>query len=528
VLVAALALAAACSKPPPSGDDGGFQPVYAIDAGFLFGAGTLAYPNEGGNDAADWRTWEQIPLPIGDGGSDAGASDGGCRVLGCAQADDGPDHYSQFAQDLGLARGLGLNAYRFSLSWSRLRPSADGGYDPTALAHYHSVLDACQSNGMTPLVTLTDFSLPGWLQGVTSGQSGATDADWVGGWRGLAGEVPGPDAGIVREFARYAADMAAEYGGQVDLWITLSSPSTLMNGAFVDGVYPPGAQNHLTDMRNALINLAYANGAAYDAIHRNDTVAVTDGGIAALVGVSQELRDYLPADAGTTSDQVNQTSYIDNWLFLFAVVNGDLDTHFDGLYYHPGDGQGEGRGLLGLAGRVDFLGINFYGSAVVYGVDGGVQDAQGSSLTLPGTVGENPDPNVPHGDPPQSIAIDPMGFQSLLVLTHELFPLSPIYVTENGVADSAQPDTIRPAFVVQHVQAIQQAMAQGVPVLGYFPWSLIDGYQWNNGFAPRYGLFHVDFTDPTRPRTATQGSVAYSQIVGALGVTPAIAAEWVK
>ena len=205
-------------------------------------------------------------------------------------------------------------------------------------------------------------------------------------------------------------------------------------------------------------------------------------------------------------------------------MNGDLDTHFDGSYYHPGDAQGEGRGLLGLAGRVDFLGINFYGSAVV--TEPEVFDAQGSGLFLPGRVIENADPNVPHGDPPQSIALDPQGLLALLGQTHFYFPLSPIYVTENGVADSAQPDSIRPAFLVAHVQAIQSAMASGVPVRGYFPWSLIDGYQWNDGFAPRYGLFHVDFTTPARTRSPTQGATAYSQIVAALGVTPDIVAQW--
>jgi beta-glucosidase len=388
------------------------------------------------------------------------------------------------------------------------------------------VLDACQSNGLTPLVTLTDFSLPGWLQGVASGQSGATDADWIGGWRGVATETPGPDAGIVREFAQYASDMAVEYGGQVDLWITLSSPSTLMKAAFVDGVFPPGAQNHLTDMRNALINLAYANGAAYDAIHRNDTVAAKDGGPAALVGVSQQLRRYQVADGGVSNEiQAVVMEYVDDWLFLNAVTNGDLDTHFDSFYYHPGDAQGEGRGLLGLAGRVDFIGVNYYGNALVTGFE--VTDAQGSSLVLPATVIENDDPSLPHGDPPQSIAVDPQGLYDLLLQVHSYFPLSPIYVTENGVAEAAQPDSLRPAYLVQHVQSIQQAMAQGVPVLGYFPWSLIDGYQWNSGFAPRYGLFRVDFTNTSKPRTATQGSMAYGQIAAALGVTPAIAAEWV-
>jgi beta-glucosidase len=526
-IAVALPVLGACSS-HQTAQDASLPPTYAIDAGFLFGVGTAAYAVEGGNHDSDWYLWEQVPLPLAtDGGSDGG-TDGGCRVLGCARADDGPDHYDQVAQDLALAKDAGVNAYRFSLSWGRLRPLADGGYDPAQIAHYHAVLDACQSGGLTPMVTLTDFSLPLWVQGVSPGRSGATEADWSGGWRGLPGETPGRDAGIVQAFGTFAGDMATEYGKQVDLWITESSPSTLVAHAYIDGAFPPGAQDHLTDARNAIINLAYANGAAYDAIHRNDTFSAKDGGPPALVGVAQELRTFLPAPGGPDGgNYVDQMSYIDNWLFLFAVVNGDLDTHFDGSYYHSGDGHGEGTGLVGLAGRADFLGVNYYGPALATYVAGGITDAQGSSLTLPASVGENPDPIVPHGDAPESRQIDPQGLHDALLLAHNLFSLLPIYVTENGVADGAMPDTKRPAYLVQHVQAMQQAMAEGVPVVGYFPWSFIDTYQWNVGFAPRYGLFRVDFSQAGRPRSPTQGVEAYGQVIGALGVTPSIAMRWV-
>ncbi len=524
---AVLVLASgACSSSQPESDAGPPPPPrYSIDAGFLFGASTAAYAVEGGNHGSDWYAWEQVGA--GDGGADGG-SDGGCRVLGCARADDGPDHYDQFAQDLALAEDAGANAFRFSLSWGRLQPTPDGGYDAAEIAHYHAVLAACQSDGLTPIVTLTDFSLPLWAHGVTPGQSGASESDWMGGWRGQQGETPGRDAGIVVAFAAFAADMASEYGSQVDLWITESSPSTLIAKAYVEGVFPPGATNHLTDARNAIINLAYANGAAYDAIHQNDTVAAIDGGPAALVGVAQELRVFIAAP-GTTDgggDYAGQMAYIDNWLFLNAVVNGNLDTHFDGNYFHPGDGNGEGMGLVGLAGRVDFLGINYYGTALATYVAGGVPDAQGSSLTLPATVAENPDPTVPHGDPPESRQIDPQGLHDLLVQAHGNFVLLPLYVTENGVADAAQPDAVRPAYVVQHVQAIQQAMAEDIPVRGYFPWALMDTFQWNVGFGPRYGLFRVDFTSAARTRSPTQGLSAYGQVIAALGVTPEIAAQW--
>jgi beta-glucosidase len=497
------------------GDGGPPAPSYAIGPGFLFGTATSAYQVEGGNDNADWYQWERAPAGVG-----------GCTVLSCDKADDGPDDYDQFATDLAQAKALGTNAYRFSIEWSRVEPT-EGTYDPSAIAHYHAVLAACAANGLTPMVTLQHTTLPQWLHGVTAGTNGSNESDWVGGWRGLPGETPGPTSQIVQAFAQFAGDMAKEYGPEVDLWITLEDPILLAYNAYVIGVYPPGANFHLTDFRNAIINMAYANGAAYDAIHQSDTQSATPGVPPAQVGLAAELRAFQLApsanpDGGTLIE--DQMEYIYNWLFLNATINGDLDTHFDDTYSHPGDPEGEGVGLAALAGRADFLGVNFYSVYVVTPLAAGIPDQQGSSLYLPASVTENPDPTVPHGDTPPGQEIAPLGFEDELAALTDSFPLLPIYVTENGVADAA--GTIRPSFVVDQIQAMQQAMAEGVNVVGYFHWSLLDNFDWQWGFTPRYGLLSVDYQDPDLTRTVTAGAQAYTQIIQAGGVTAAIAAQW--
>jgi beta-glucosidase len=131
---------------------------------------------------------------------------------------------------------------------------------------------------------------------------------------------------------------------------------------------------------------------------------------------------------------------------------------------------------------------------------------------------------VPHGDPPESEEIDSPGLQATLVDLANDFPLLPVYLTENGVADAA--GTIRPWFLVDHMIQLQQAMADGVDVRGYFHWSLLDNFDWQYGFAPRYGLLSVDYGSPARTRTLTTGAQVYQQIIQAGRVTQAILAQW--
>ncbi|MHB8421088.1 MAG: family 1 glycosylhydrolase [Myxococcales bacterium] len=515
--LAALLATAACGSILSSAPDAGAPtPSYAIDAGFLFGAATSAYQVEGGNHAADWWQWGQVPLDAG-----------GCaNVLGCGNPDDGPDHYDHYAADLAQAAALSMNAQRLSIEWSRVEPT-EGSYDAAALAHYHGVLAACAANGLTPMVTLDHVTLPQWLHGVSPGASGLHESDWTGGWRGLPGETPGPDARIVRAFAQFAGDMATEFGGQVDLWITLEDPVSLAASAYVTGAWPPGAVLHLTDFRRAIVNLAYAHAAAYDAIHASDLLSAADGGPPALVSVAQVLRVFLLDPASTASDGEllrEQMDYIFNWLFLNAVVDGNLDTHFDHSYSHPGDAQGEGTGLAALGARADFLALGYDQTRLVIPATIDLADAQGSSLFLPSVLSQNADGGVPHGDSPPGEQIFPEGLHDELVAASGFWPYLPIYVVENGVADSA--GTLLPAFVVDHLAQLQRAMADGADVRGYFHWALLDDFEWQYGLSPRYGLLSVNEQDPARARTVTEGAKVYQQIIQALGVTPALQAQW--
>jgi beta-glucosidase len=525
VLVAAAG-AAACSTHTSPGPP---APSFAIDAGFLFGATVAGYQVEGGDDAADWKLWEDVP---GDGGGDGGAC---LEILSCGQADNGPGFAYHYATDVASAAGLGLNALRFSLEWERLEPTQfgrDGGsYDANALAYYHGLLGACADAGITPMVTLTQGTLPNWLHEIQFG-SGASSNEWYGGWRGSPGEPPGPDAGVVQAFRKFSGDMAKEFGSQVDLWLTEDLPMSNALQAYVTGGFPPGGIDQLTDLQAAVINLAYANAAAYDAIHLYDTSSAVPGNPPALVGSANLIDLYAPApgvdlDAGIPA--ADRLDYVFSWLLPNAFIDGNLDTTFNSVFGGPPP-RGGGIAIPGLAGRADFFGLTYRGPVAVNATQ--VVNAQptpdgGSPLTLPGAVVDAGLPDASYTAAPESEAIDAQDLQIAIIEAANHYPILPIYITEITLNENAQPDVLRPAYIVQAVQAVQQAMGQdGIQVKGIFYRSLVDAFEWQDGFAPRTGLFRVDFTDPTRPRTPTNGAKAFGQVAKALGVTPAIQAQW--
>ncbi len=491
LVAAALLASAACSK---GGNSGGSTSAAnpAIDAGFLFGATVAGYQVEGGDDAADWKLWEDVSV---DGGM--------ClEILSCDQADNGPAFAYHYAADIASAAALGLNALRFSLEWERLEPSEfgpDGGsYDANALAYYHGLLNACADAGITPMVTLTQGTLPNWLHGIQSG-SGASSSDWYGGWRGFTGEPPGPGATVVKDFGRFAGDMEKEFGSQVALWLTEDLPMSNALQAYVTGGFPPGGDDQLTDLQAAVINLAYANAAAYDAIH-------APGNPPALVGSANLIDLYAPApgvDPDAGPQVADRLDYIFGWLLPNAFIDGDLDTRFNSTFGGPGPNAG-GYALADLAGRADFFGLTYRGPVAVNGTqvvnaqlaaDGGTDG--GFLLTLPGSVVATELPDASYTATPQSEDVDAQGLQLALIEAANHYPILPIYVTEITLNEDAQPDVLRPAYIVQAVQAVQAAMMQdGVQVKGIFYRSLVDAFEWQDGFAQRTGLFRVDFTAP--------------------------------
>jgi len=455
--------------------DAGWEEPPAFPQGFLWGAATAPVQIEGGLHDTDWWRWEQTG-----------------HVDRCESADDGPDSWDRWAEDLDAAEAMGLSAYRMGIDWSRLYPTREAWDadtpDAAAVTRYHEMLEGMRTRGIEPMVTLQHFALPIWL-------SDSCDIEARSGWL---------DPGIVDLFGEWSRRAAAEFGGEVDLWITINEPMVYAVAANFVGLQPPGARHNgvtdpdlaFEDVITTALHMIYAHAAGYDAIHEADGTA--------LVSIAKHNRTFEPAHPGNP-DEIQGAAdlqYGMNLLFLNAVTAGDLDLNLD----RDTTDEGEGQGIPELQGRLDFIGLNYYSHTLVAVIEG---------FPLPGfPLFEPYDTPDPKSD--MSWDIVPSGFAEVL---EELRPYDlPVYITENGIADSG--DVLRSTFLVDHLDVLARAIADGLDVRGYYHWSLLDNFEWGTGFCPKFGLYRVDPT--TGDRLETEGARTYRDIIEAGAVTRAI------
>ena len=446
--------------------------------GFLWGTATAPHQVEGGNVNSDWWVWERIDGTIANGDL----------------SDDGPNHWDRYAEDFDLAQADGMNAYRMGIEWAKIFPTREAFEamtpDAAAVAHYHDVLAALAVRGMTPMVTLHHFVSPVWLVDPSADVAERKTMGFAA-------------ATITEDFARWAAWVASEYGGEVDLWITINEPMALVLGGYLVGQFSPGLTYDPSEdlILRVVRGMIYSHAAGYDALHAGDTVDADGDGQAALVSIAKHQRTFFGEAPCSTQDAAaaEHFRYLQNELFVNAIVRGDLDGNGDGDL----DDAEDARADPDLVGRADFLGINYYGLTLVNG------RARISDL-VPGIPGiEDAHTSLPKND--LQWAIYPAGFRTVLDEAAQWG--LPIYVTENGVADSG--DTMRATFLVDHLWVLAGAIAAGADIRGYFHWSLMDNFEWAEGYCPRFGLYRVDFEDPARPRSETAGSSVYEAIISA-------------
>jgi beta-galactosidase len=225
-----------------------------------------------------------------------------------------------------------------------------------------------------------------------------------------------------------------------------------------------------------------------------------------MVSITQDVHIYYGETPGRAEDDqsAKEFSYLSNAIFLNAIVHGDFDQDFSGKL-DPGEPQSDPA----YKGRADYIGENYYGFSIVRGYPG-----------FPLVDGVTLSDNTEHGLPKNDLGWDiyPRGLGEAVdfAATYHL----PIVITENGLADAT--DANRPRFIAEHLAELAAKIESGVDVRGYFHWSTIDNFEWSSGFCPRFGLFHVDYTDPSRSRTARPSASVYQQIIDANEVTDAL------
>jgi beta-glucosidase len=369
------------------------------------------------------------------------------------------DHWNRMAEDVALMKALKANAYRFSVEWSRVEPE-EGRWDEAAWVRYGGLLRLLSDARITPMVTLLHFSLPTWM----ADRGGVTAPDF-------------PD-----RFARFAGEAARRFGAEVELWCILNEPNVQMYLGYVTGTWPPGRKSPAEAVQAATGLLrAHAKGAK----------AVRAASSRARVGVAVNLVDFQPASRWSLPDWLAARGAAGSfdWAFYDAIRSGRI--RFDSPGFPRVD-----EPLGDLLGSADWFGANYYTRNLVH-----------FSPTEPGMVALRTGPGERND---LGWEVYPEGLLTLLHAAARRYAL-PIYVTENGIPDAAGGQ--RESYIRSHVHAVSRAIAEGVPVRGYFYWSLMDNFEWAEGFAPRFGLYKVDYA--TLARAPAGGAEAFRALAPA-------------
>jgi len=410
---------------------------------FLWGAAVSAYQIEGATDKdgrgeSIWDRFSATPGRIANG--DNGR-------IAC-------DSYHRYRDDVQLMRELGLSAFRFSIGWPRILPAGRGRPNAAGLDYYDRFVDELLASGIEPFVTLYHWDLPQALED-------------RGGW---------PARETVDAFAEYVEVVAARLGDRVRHWITQCEPWVVSWLGYGVGEHAPGRTDK-TDALAAAHHVLLSHGRAAEVLRRDSP--------GAEVGITIDLVAFHPAtDSPEDLAAVTRSDCFRNRWILDPVLRGEYPADLSESFPDASPPI-EAGDMEMIAAPLDFLGINYYTRSVVR-----ADPAGGEPITV------TPDGTEHTG---MGWEVYPDGLLELLVRLNEDYELPPLYVTENGAAfpDSRTNGTVHDAkrisYIERHVDAIRRAVVRGVPVRGYFLWSLLDNFEWAQGYSQRFGIVYVDY-----------------------------------
>lgn len=418
---------------------------------FLWGCSTSSYQIEGAI-ASDGRVesiWDRFAAQPG-------------RIRDASSGEVACDHYHRWPEDLDIGRDLGLNAYRFSVAWPRIFSGPGSKPNPKGLGFYSRLVDGMLERGLEPWLTLYHWDLPQYLQD-------------QGGW----GERATVDA-----FAEYADAVSRHLGDRVKNWITHNEPWCTAIHGNLEGVHAPGIKDFATALQ-VCHHVLLSHGRAMAAIRANVP--------AARVGIALSLH---PLSAASEREQdvaamVRHDGMRNRW-FLDPLHGRGYPADVWQLCGRDAPALCEGD-LREIAAPADFLGVNYYFPEIVaHAPDAGPLQAR---VVAPDNVERTA----------FGWEVAPQGMTELLLRLQRDYHPGAIYITENGStyddvpgADGQVNDSLRRDYLVRHLAAARDALAQGVPLKGYFAWSLLDNFEWAEGYTRRFGLTHVDFATQRR------------------------------
>ncbi|MFH1179670.1 MAG: GH1 family beta-glucosidase [Candidatus Bathyarchaeota archaeon] len=444
------------------------DPGIKLPKGFYLGTASAAYQIEGattqdGRAPSIWDTYVRVPGAIENG--DTG--------------DTACDHYNRYLEDVALMKQLGLNAYRFSVAWSRVIPKGRGKVNKKGLDFYSSLVDTLLEAGITPFLTLNHFDLPQALQ------------EEGGGW--LRREV-------INDFKEFTDIVTHELGDRVKHWTTFNEPWELAWQGYHTGEDAPGLRLGVKEALLASHNVYLSHGEAVKTIR--DNVPDAEAGIVIHLNHVEPATEK-PADIEAAKrwegcqnrwylDPIYRGAYPEDMLKVYGKLAPEIK---------PGD-------METIQQPLDYLGLNMYRRSVI---------ADGTDL---------PPVNIKRINPPGEYSdmgweVYPKGLYDILTWTHNNYPVEKIYVTENGVAcnDPVTPDgrchdTKRVTYLREHIKQALKAREEGVPLHGYFAWSTMDNFEWAYGYNMRFGVIHVDYK--TQKRTIKDSAYLLQKIAESL------------
>ncbi|MGH7725054.1 MAG: GH1 family beta-glucosidase [Candidatus Eiseniibacteriota bacterium] len=445
---------------------------------FLWGAATSAYQIEGspladGAGPSNWHRFSHTPGRIKNG--DTGD-------LAC-------DHYRRWPEDVALMKRLGLNAYRFSISWSRVLPLGTriGGLNAAGLAFYDRLVDTLLESGIAPNVTLYHWDFPAAL-------------DDRGGWLN-------PDS--ASWFADYAEIMFKKLGDRVPMWATLNEPWVIVDAGWLHGVHAPGHRSAFEAVRVAH-NLLLAHAAAVERFREIAGERRAESGPGATPGkigivINLEPKDPAsdrPEDIAATDRAEAQMNrqYLDP-LFLGRPAEGLAAIYGEAWVEQAAEDYAR------IARPIDWLGINYYTRGVTRN-DDSVWPTRSRTVPVPGATYNT-----------MGWEVHAPSLTRVLLWIKERYGDVPLYVTENGGAfydppkaiDGRIDDPLRVAYLRDHIAALAAARTKGADLRGYFVWSLLDNFEWGEGYGQRLGIVHVDYE--TQKRTVKASGEYYASLI---------------
>jgi beta-glucosidase len=435
--------------------------------GFRWGTATSAYQIEGateidGRGPSIWDTFAKLPGKIRDG----------------SNADVADDHYHLYKEDVALMKALGVTAYRFSIAWPRLFPEGRGMPNPKGLAFYQRLIDELLANGIEPYATLYHWDLPQALQD-------------RGGWQ---------SRDTAQAFADYAAYVVRRLGDKVGRFFTLNEMHSFVELGYGNGAFAPGLSLPAAQLYQVRHHAVLAHGLAVQAARANGPASLR-------IGPAENMTIVLPDIETSPNIRAAEDATRElNAAYLTVMLEGRYTDAYlkeagaDAPRFTDSD-------LRTISTPVDFVGINVYGpGAYVRARDDGSGYAE---MKLPASYPHMKSPWL--GFAPQALYWAPRMLQ-------KLWDVKEIYITENGTSADDTPDAAgriddldRVMFLREYLTQLRRATSEGVPVRGYFVWSLLDNFEWVDGYATRFGLHYVDYK--TLKRTPKLSASFYKQVI---------------